>query len=335
MKQTIKTCIILVNYNGAGDTIACIESLLSLSAQSFKIVICDNNSHDDSINKICKWFNKSIWKKKYSEITLIKNHKKYSNKGKLSKISIVRSTINLGFAGGNNLAARIAIQNDFFDYIWFLNNDTVVLKNSLSELVSYAKKLPSNVGIIGSKLMYYSNPKIIQTIGGNINILTGQPSHIGGGEEDKGQYDNPLIHMDYIVGASMFVSNKMITSTGLMSEHYFLYYEEIDWITRIKNQGWTIGYCPKSVVFHKEGATTGGRRSGNKSLLSAYYSTRSSLIYNFIFNKRFFIFVFAYTIIITFSKLFHFKINSFAGMVKGFLGFFRFLLIPKRTDSHG
>jgi GT2 family glycosyltransferase len=331
MKHPIKTCIILVNYNGFNDTIECIESLLELSNHNFKIVICDNDSKDNSINKLKAWHNRNKLNREGIDFAAVGTKGIKTALKRLPKITLIRSVENLGFAGGNNLAARYAMQHEEFDYYWFLNNDTVVDHNSLSFLVSYAEKLHKKTGIIGSKLRYYHQPEKIQAVGGLINRITGQPKHIGGNEIDNGQYDNSSTTMDYIVGASMFVSNKMIKSTGLMSEHFFLYYEEIDWITRIKKTGWSIAYCPESIIYHKEGASTGGKPKGTKSVLSAYYSTRSSLIYNFNYNKRYFIFVFVYTLIIAFSKLIRIKMKSFSGMIKGIFGFIRFQLKLNRA----
>jgi len=197
---------------------------------------------------------------------------------------------NLGFAGGNNVGIRYALAKDDFEYIWFLNSDTVVKKNALSKLVQKFenyRKVGKKVGIVGSKLLYYDNPRLIQGIGGIYNKWFAIAKHLGVFEEDRGQYDNEdvLDKIDYVIGASMIVSKDFIKEVGLMCEDYFLYFEEMDWALRGEEKGYQLGYCWESRVYHKEGGSIGSSSKGEKkSEIADYYGLRNRIV----FTKKFY-----------------------------------------------
>ena len=84
--------------------------------------------------------------------------------------------------------------------------------------------------------------------------------------------------MDYAVGASMLVTREFLSTVGLMSEEYFLYYEELDWALRAKH-GFVIGYARESLVYHKAGASIGSSNTtSRRSLMSDYYLMRNRLV---------------------------------------------------------
>ena len=197
---------------------------------------------------------------------------------------------NLGFAGGNNVGIRYALAKGNFEYIWILNNDTVIENDTLTNLIKKIEEYKvkkQKIGILGSKLLYYDSPKIIQGIGGKYNKWFAVSKHIGVFEEDKGQYDNEKIldDIDYIIGASMFVSKAFIKDVGLMCEKYFLYFDDLDWAVRAKRKNWRLGYCWKSKIYHKEGGSIGSSSKGEKkSEIADYYGLRNRIF----FTKKFF-----------------------------------------------
>jgi len=171
---------------------------------------------------------------------------------------IIQTEKNLGFAGGNNIGIKYALVKDDFEYIWLLNNDTVIDMGALAYLVEEAesyKKFSKKVGMIGSKLLYFDNPSIIQGVGGKYNKWFAKSKHIGAYEKDRGQWDKQYINFDYVIGASMLISKDFIRDIGLMCEDYFLYFEDVDLAIRGRQKGWILGYCCKSKVYHKEGTS--------------------------------------------------------------------------------
>lgn len=220
--------VILVNYNGLQDTIECIDSLNKINYKNYKIIVVDNDSKDGSAQKLRNKYNDDI-------------------------IKIIELKSNTGFAGGNNVGINLAIKEKA-EYVLLLNNDTVVDKNFLSQLVNTAQS-NKNTGIVGGKIYYFDNKKLIWYAGAKINKITGRTKHIGVDEYDNGQYDK-ISEPDYITGCLMLLPVDVIKKIGLMDESYFLYYEETDWSVRIKKAGYKLIYDPKSVIYHKVSSST-------------------------------------------------------------------------------
>lgn len=242
--------IILVNWNGWQDTVECLESVKQLSYPNYKIIVVDNNSSDGSVEEI---------RKRFPDIILIESER------------------NRGFAGGNNLGITYALYHEA-DYVWLLNNDTVVDRQALSALVSRMQEAP-RIGICGSKLIYYHQRDTIQVLaGGSYNKWFSLAKKFGEGQSITRIIDQKDIEerLDFIMGASMLVSRYFLEKVGLLGEEYFLYYEEIDWGIRAGSD-FDLGFAPESIVYHKEGASTGAsnRNKNSKSRLSDYYLVRN------------------------------------------------------------
>ncbi len=236
--------IIILNWKGWQDTIECVESCLKLTYTSFRILIVDNGSTDGS------------------EFIL---HKRFPG------IELIQTGKNLGFAGGNNIGIARALANSA-DYVWLLNNDTAVDPDSLSELIKVAET-DERVGIVGSKILYYDDPKKIWFAGGIWNKNQSFTRHRGSNEVDAGQYDD-ISSVDFITGCSLLARFSMINEIGVMKEDYFLYWEDIDWNVTAAERGWKILFAPRSRIRHKVSASTIDR-----SRIQSYYFMRSGLLF--------------------------------------------------------
>lgn len=234
--------IITINYNQVALTCALIESLKKVTYPAFEIIVVDNFSPEDPSDIIT------------TQYPLVK---------------YIRSNVNLGFAGGNNLGIRASVGK----YLLFLNNDTEVDPGFLEPLVDLFENNP-NAGIASSKILYHNSDQIIQYAGStSINPFTGRNQRIGHMEKDLGQHDK-LKETDLAHGAAMMVPRKVVEEAGTMPEFFFLYYEELDWCERIKRAGYRIYYVPASRVYHKESMSV-----GKNSTLKTYYMTRNRLLF--------------------------------------------------------
>lgn len=247
-----KVAIIILNWNSYKDTLECLYSLKSLTHNNFTVFLIDNDSTDGSFEKL---------KKTYLEDSLFN-----------LDIEFIQSGANLGFAGGNNIGIRRAYDLGY-QYFWLLNNDTIVTPNALDELV-YEIKRDNNIGIVGSKILFYGTNKI-WFAGGRLNQWTGNVIHVGEKEVDEGQYDDSK-EVDYITGCSLLFKRAVLESIGYMKEDYFLYYEETDWNVRAKRKGWKIRLVPNSVISHKVSISSGG--INNPSPYVEYYIIRNAFI---------------------------------------------------------
>lgn len=298
-----KVYVVILNYNSWADTIECLESVLGNNYPNYQVVVVDNNSPNNSMEYIKAWAEGKldVWVKpdhplRHLSFPPVRKPVPYvyytreeaergGNSGLDYPLILIQTGENLGYAGGNNVGIRYALAKDDFEYIWILNNDTVIEKNSLEKLVKkfeIYKRQGKKVGMVGSKLLYYDNPKLIQGVGGTYNKWFAVGKHLGIFEEDRGQYDNEevLNKIDYIIGASMLVSRDFIKEVDLMCEDYFLYFEEMDWTLRGKQKGYQLGYCWQSRVYHKEGGSIGSSSKGEeKSEISDYYGLKNRIVF--------------------------------------------------------
>jgi hypothetical protein len=235
--------IVSVQYGHPEVTIDMVKSLRKISYPNIEVIIVDNNSPDE-----------------HPEIV----------KEECPEIIYIESKENLGFAGGNNLGFKVAKGK----YILLLNNDTEVEPDFLEPLVEKMEQNP-NIGIVSPKIRFFHTPDTLQYVGYDpINPITQRGGAKGFGEKDTGQYEED-VEASYGHGAAMMVSMEAIKKVGLMADIFFLYYEELDWAHRIRDAGYKIYYVHKSIIYHKESISTGGRVSP----LRAYYMTRNRIMY--------------------------------------------------------
>ena len=218
-----KVIIIIINYNTEQETIKCLQSLKKLKYKNFEIILIDNNS--DNFNKI------KDFTKKNCELR-IKNYE-------LNK--------NTGFTGGVNFGIKKALKNKTnIDYIWLLNNDALVDKNTLTELVKTAKE--KNSAVTGAKIFSLSKNiiklKNLEADGGTFNWIQGS--------FPKGAIKNPK----WITGTSMLIKKNIFEIIGLFDEKFFLYYEDVDFCFRLKKNGFKLSVSEKAFVSHKKSSST-------------------------------------------------------------------------------
>lgn len=237
-------CIIILNWNSHKDTIECVESCRTLDYAPYEIVLVDNASGDGSENILRESF---------------------------PSLKLIQTGANLGYAGGNNVGIRYALEENA-DYIWLLNNDTVVTPHALNTLVAHAETAPS-IGMVGSKILSYFEPSRLLSAGGRIEMNTGVTEHIGFGCEDRGQFDQSS-DCGYLTGCSLLVKRRVIEDIGLMNEAYFLYFEETEWCLKAIGKHYRLIYAPESIVYHKESVSV--RKIAG---LMHYYLTRNRLYF--------------------------------------------------------
>lgn len=255
-----KIYIITVNYGTPHHTIECLKSIMENRYKHFQVLIIDVSNLNQSVDLISNW------------IETVDDE----------RFCLTQISENRGFAHGCNVGIKLALENEDCEFIWLLNNDTIIDESSLTELVNcYNKnKKNKNVGIIGSKILEYNARDAIQNVGGKFNKWTGYSVLIGMGETDKGQYDNTELNPDYIVGASMFFHSSLVLKIGLLPENYFLYYEDIDWSITAKKAGLINITCTASLIYHKQGMSTGVKLlTKDHQLKNKIYLYRSYLFF--------------------------------------------------------
>ena len=285
--------VILLNWNGWRDTIECLESVFRLGYPRLSVIVCDNASSDNSMEKIQGWARGRVAATcgnpdlarlvqppvpKPIAFRSISASEEYSEDSSPDgRLILIQTGANLGFAGGNNVGIRHALRRDDCDYVWLLNNDTVVEPESLSAMVQMAEADPL-LGICGSQLRNYSSPHNVQTMGGRWYERWSGRSRPLCDSSTPGISTIPGAP-DYVEGASMLISRRCLQVVGLLEESYFLYYEELDLAVRARRY-FHLGYSPASVVYHKEGSSIGSASvRSQRSALSDFYQARNRILF--------------------------------------------------------
>lgn len=285
----MSTYIVLLNWNGYEDTVACLNSLLVAARPTeVSIIVCDNDSHDGSVGKL------TLWAERHFPEFFLKIHRSAIDDGQFLMqgkiLALVQNGGNLGFAGGCNPGIRLALQDPDCEYVWLLNNDTVIEPDALDLAVDYMNANP-DIGICGSTLVYYHTRDKVQAWGGaSFNPVTGRSMHLGAFADSANIPDVEAVasieqRMSYIIGAAMLIRRSVFERVGLLTEDYFLYFEELDFATRCRKY-FRFGYAANSIVYHKEGASIGTHATGG-SPTSIYYLYRNRLRFTYRFYLRY------------------------------------------------
>jgi GT2 family glycosyltransferase len=293
--------VILVNWNGWQHTLACLESLFRQDYPSWRVVVCDNASTDGSLENIQAWangllhcdvaaffpLNSHVSPPVPKPISYVYYEKEEAEGGgglepPHAPLVLIQVGENVGYAGGNNVALRYMRRRGDYDYVWILNNDTIVRPDTLAILVDKLRSAPA-FGMCGATVAYQHDPNLIQTRGGSTYLpWLGQTRHIGALERLVATTREPDIEarMACVSGACMLVTKRLLKDVGLLSEIYFLYFEELDWALRARRYGYALAYASQAIIYHKEGGSIGGgnRDRGNKSWLADYYEVRNRLV---------------------------------------------------------
>ena len=276
--------VVILNWLRWEETIPCLETVLKLDHPRYRVVICDNASTNDSLEKITAWLEGSL-ALDFSEdaradlilpgtpkpipFRLLQESELPTEHRDDAPVTVIANSANHGYAGGNNVGLRYALSDPRCHATWILNNDVAVTPGALSPLVA---AMGDGIGILGSTILNYAGGDLQMPGGARYNRYSGKSQFLPGGgatEHDR---------LDYIAGCSMLLTREVLEATGLLCEDYFLFYEEFDFTLRANEAGFASRYVPDSVVYHKQAATTG--RAG----IVDFYTLRNRLL----FTRRFF-----------------------------------------------
>jgi hypothetical protein len=329
--------IVLLNWNGWRDTIECLESVFRLSYPRFTVIVCDNASSDGSMEKIEDWARGRISAscdspdlirlvvpsipKPVAFVSMTPSEAGTATLPPDVSLVLIQTGANLGFAGGNNVGIRYALARGDCDYVWLLNNDTVVEPNALAAMIPMTEAGPK-LDICGSQLLSYAPPHPIQTMGGRKYARwSGRTRPLQGLATP--QVSAVASAPDYVEGASMLISRRCLEGVGLLNESYFLYYEELDFVRRAR-PSFNFGYSAASIVYHKEGASIGSASvRANRSVVSEYYLARNRITFTRRHHAWFLPSVLAVTSLSVLQRIMIGKPKNAAAIIRGAFASFR------------
>lgn len=237
--EPVATAIVL-NFNGRGFVVEAVSSLLAQDTPGVEVIVVDNASTDGSAEEIVAAFGE--------------------------RVRLVRSAVNLGFGGGNNLGIRRARGR----HVVLLNNDAVAAPSFVRELVAAADTDP-RIGMVAAKVLDYEKWEVIDTVG---HLLYPDGLNRGRGrlEKDEGQYDACRTAL-FPSGAAGLYARRMLDDVGLFEERLFLYGDDAELGLRARVAGWICAFAPRAVAHHRY-----SRSVGPYSSLKAYYVERNRVL---------------------------------------------------------
>jgi len=246
MKQNNQPAVytIILNWNQPDDTLECIESLKESNYPANTIILVDNGSSDGSPEVI---------------------------QGHHPDVTLLQQTQNLGFCESNNIGIQYALAQGA-DYVFLLNNDTIVASDMLCLLVE-SLEADSSAGMAGPTMFYYEDPNIIAAAGSLVNNKTGQFWNRLDGSVDGTTKEGEFLEVDFIVSCGVIVKREVIEKIGLLDNRYFINGDDIDWGLRVQAAGYKVIYVPEAKMWHKISAAMGAA-----SPATTYYINRNSYL---------------------------------------------------------
>ncbi len=276
---------IVVHYRNLDDTVECLESLLAQEIPEdtlLHLIVVDNGSEGEC------WKQLTEWRKKRKVLWTRDQHTSELATGVAAAstafledagwaVSLIRMERNEGYAAGANAGLRFALADERTEDLWVLNNDLVLARDALCELV--AKSRTNRRAIYGATLLYHDQPTVMQAAGGAVYLAPiGRSRHVGKRQPIHCDIGSPKL--DYIIGASLFIPREVIHEIGLMPSSFFLYYEETEYCRLARSRGIELTWVPGARMIHKEGKSTGASNGFRRlSDLSFHYIVRNSMLF--------------------------------------------------------
>jgi len=284
--------IIILNWNGWRDTIECLESIARSNYSNYRIVVVDNGSSDNSIERIKEWAKGDLFiESRYYQrsdsresVSIIFYDKKTAENGgnpetekgllpgNKKKVVLIQADENLGFAGGCNLGIRYSIANGS-QYIWLLNNDTVIDSSALYESIKFMEGYPDIDGITG-QIRLYNNPSRIWNCGGKLTFY-GARRYNYSGEHISKVPQSGFRKISFITGCAPIFRTSLFKQIGPLSNLFFYGEEDFELSLRLKKFKRKIVCLYNAIIYHKVGSSIKKASDcRNMSLSYIYYLNR-------------------------------------------------------------
>jgi len=296
--------IVILNWNGWKDTLVCLESIFRISYPDYEVILVDNHSGDNSIEMISDYClakdgasfqilqNKQLREYDRSSAEQCRDERSLCGLPSNKKLILIKNEKNYGFAEGNNIGIKYALNALNPQYVLLLNNDTLVDRDFLKEMVLVAES-DRKIGSIQAMLL---KP------GGKIIDSMGQEPWIGG-TRDLGlnsPYDKEKVKKNPEIfgpcAAAALYRSDALRDVGLLDKDFFVLYEDVDLSWRMRLSGYSSCLATSAIVYHKRGIS-GGRSPSNSAMgIRSYYGARnrilvalryypSSIVFSFVFFR--------------------------------------------------
>ena len=239
------TAIVLLNWNGKDDTLATLASLAAVENVRRHLILVDNGSTDGSVAAV---------EEAYPDV------------------EIIQTGENLGFAGGNIVGMRRALENPEIGFLLLLNTDVEVDPGFLRPLIDACAD--PEVGAAGSKIFYFDPRDVLWAAGGRLRVRETVTVERGKGRADGPEFQTPC-DVSYLTTCCILMPRDAIERVGLLDPAYFINVEDADWCRRATDAGFRLRYVPSSILYHKVAAST----QGSYTPFKTFHSGRSNALW--------------------------------------------------------
>jgi GT2 family glycosyltransferase len=268
--------VLILNWNGWEDTLECLASLRRSSYAAIQVVVLDNGSSDDSLARIEAWATGGPEGGRVVRYTrgeaeaggdAAREAAVFGDLPHRGRLILVENGANLGFAAGNNVGIRFAIQRGS-DYVFLLNNDTVAAPQAVEQLVALLAREQELVGAT-AQIRYYDTD-VVWNCGGDLTWYGGRRYHLHGATAAQvkaaaqaaaaqaaaaqgraAQGGAAWRPISFITGCAAFFRTELFSTVGLLSERFFFGEEDFEFSQRLKREGLRLGCAYGAVVRHK------------------------------------------------------------------------------------
>ncbi len=223
---------VTLGFNNAQDSVECLKSLAASEGVACSLLFADNASRDDSVARVL---------------------------AEVPAARVIQTGANLGFARGFNVGIDYCLEQGA-DYVFMVNNDTVLAPDCLARLVADAQAHPE-AGIFAPKILYFDHPKTIWSAGSRFRPFPPAVVMRKTAGDDDGRFDADP-RLEYATTCALLLSRAFLEQVGLLDRDYFILFDDYDWSVRARDQGWGIRLVPDAHLWHKVSKSTGvGTRS--------------------------------------------------------------------------
>lgn len=288
--------IIILNWNGSDYTIDCLNSIILNSLKNINVIIVDNNSNKNDIENLESFCfrtfeNFEVFEEDDIDNCRIKIEDFYHRKNaKEFKVVLIRNKENLGFAKGNNVALKYLYVNGQM-MAMLLNNDTVIMKDSLKKIVEFSYCHPEIVAIT-PQIRYFEPNNVVWNCGGFISWL-GHQTYLYGGEKVGNVPKLGYRLVDYVTGCALFLK---LQETNFLSERFYFGEEDLELCLRLKKEHKQIAVLFDSIIFHKVGGTHKKIEKRNIGKMIMFYTVRLANLRSYYNPCHYFFILLAYVL---------------------------------------
>ena len=227
--QSHKTCVICVSFHGSEDTAKCVESLLA-SVDPVCIVVVDTTPNDPDIEDALKFAPEAV---------------------------LIRTSGNLGYGNALNLGAKWALAHTACEFFLFLNNDAVVLPNSIGHLETAMISDPG-IGVAAPRIVCLHDASVLWYGGGEIDWRRASAYTPGFNAASDAPLAMTERDVTFASGCALFARRSALEKLGGFDPRFFMYEEDVELCLRVRELGIRIRYIPQAVVLHRvQGSSRG------------------------------------------------------------------------------